>query len=1087
MIIKKISILLAVIISTGMLYAQTGPANTEIFNINDGLSQNAANDVIQDSKGYIWIATQDGLNKFDGYRFKVFRRHQNNKSSLTDNLIFSICADGDSAIWVATQRGLSRYSYKTDDFKSFFSDPADPYSLYTNSVRYVFTDSKGFLWIKSDEGLDRYNPHSKEFIFFKHPYDEFSFTSHYNNFSVVEDSFGNIWTGTKDGLAKFDRKAEQYVLYKAKGMQNSQENEVFSLLVNDRNEILVGTVSGLYVFDLKTKKFRKVFKSLSNETITAIFKDSNGHYWIGTFNGLYKAEALDKPAKDYSSVISDNIAGVSRITSITEDNSRVLWVAGENGIFKIDLKRKKFKLYRNTGNGSPNFSSNRFFSVYVLDDDRILLGTRKFGLNYFNRRTGKVKVFNVNNSGLADNNIHIIRKDNYGNILIGTENGIFVFDAEKSAVRPFKQAFSSQITARLRNNRIADILHDDKMRYWIATFNGLLMAENDTTDYFFRSSSGKNHIPGDEVLQIIQRKNGEIWAATNNGLARYDALRNSFDAFNEKSHGLSHFSVLSLLETRDSVLWAGTEYGLNRYLEQKDTFKVYSSENLGFANDFIYCILEDKNQNLWLSTNKGLIRFNPQKLSAVNYHYEDGLQSYEFNIGAAYKKEDGEMFFGGVEGLNAFYPDSVRVNQYAPPAIFTEIEILSPEGPKTKPLNTSDYIKLNFNERTFTVYFTMPEYTHISMNSYKCKIEGFNNEWQDIGTHNFYTVTQIPPGKYRLLVKAYNSDGVEAPKVAALTIDIPAPWWMTVWAYITYAVIIVALLVWIFLRYNRHIRRENRILIEKQKTAKKIERQKELLSIKNKNISDSILYAKRIIDAMMPSDRYLKRLLPDSFVFFMPKDIVSGDFYWTDYKDGIVYVAIVDCTGHGVPGAFMSIVGLNLLRDILSLGVQNPAVILDRMSKEVREIFSTEEDAKQVRDGMDMTICAIDRKNKRLEFAGAKNPLYLIRNDRILEYKGDRFSVGPGSDDGQKFENYIIELEKDDIIYMFSDGYADQFGGPKNKKFKYRRFRSVLLDIYKKNTAMQQNELKDIITRWKNGNEQVDDMLIMGIRPLEGP
>ena len=1067
-----------------MLNAQTGPANTETFNINDGLSQNAANDVIQDSKGYIWIATQDGLNKFDGYRFKVYRRHQNSKGSLTDNLIFSICADGDSAIWVATQRGLSRYRYKTNDFQNFFSDPADPYSLYTNSVRYVFTDSKGFLWIKSDEGLDRYNPYTKEFVFFKHPYDEFSFTSHYNSFSVVEDSLGNIWTGTKDGLAKFDTKAEQYVIYKPQSSKHSDENEVFSLLINDRHELLVGTVFGLHVFDLKTKKFRTVFKSLSKETITAIFQDSNGHYWIGTFNGLYKAEALDKPAKDYSSVISDNIAGVSRITSITEDESRVLWVAGENGIFKIDLKRKKFKLYKNTGNGSPNFSSNRIFSVYAIDDEHILLGTRKFGLNYFNRRTGKVKVFNQKNSALTDDNIHIIRKDKNGHILIGTENGIFVFDPEKPGIRSFNKAFSNQIQARLRNNRIADILHDNKGRYWIATFNGLLMAENDTMDFFFRSSSGKNHIPGDEVLQIIERKNGEIWAATNNGAARYDSLRNSFDVFNEASHGLSHFSVLSLLETRDSVLWVGTEYGLNRYFEQKDTFKVYSSENLGFANDFIYCILEDKDQNLWLSTNKGLIRFNPNQLTAVNYHYEDGLQSYEFNIGAAYKKDDGEMFFGGVEGLNAFYPDSVKVNQYAPSAIFTEIEILSPEGPKTKPINTIDYIELSYHERTFTVFFTMPEYTHINKNTYKCKIVGFNDEWQDIGTHNFYTVTQIPPGNYRLLVKAFNSDGVEAPEIAALTIDIPAPWWMTLWAYLAYGVIIVALLLWSFLRYNRSIRRENRILIEKQKTAKKIEHQKELLSIKNKNISDSILYAKRIIEAMMPSDKFIKRVLPDSFVFFMPKDIVSGDFYWADYKDGIVYVAVVDCTGHGVPGAFMSIVGLNLLRDILTLGVQNPAVILDRMSKDVREIFSTEEDAKQVRDGMDMTICAIDSENKRLEFAGAKNPLYLIRNDCITEYKGDRFSVGPGSDDGQKFKNNKIDLEENDIIYMFSDGYADQFGGPKNKKFKYRRFRSVLLDIYKKNTHTQKNELKDIITRWKSGTEQVDDMLIMGIRPL---
>lgn len=1077
---------LCIIFFTGSSQAQKYLRNAENFNINDGLSQNAANCIIQDNKGYIWIGTQDGLNKFDGYRFTVYRGQKPDKTSLSDNLIYSLCTDGDSGLWIATQRGLSRYRYKTNDFETFKADPDDAYSLYTNSVRTVFTDSRGTLWVKSERGLDRYRHETGEFVFFQHPFDEFSFTAHYNNFDIAEDSAGNIWTATKDGAAKFDAEAEQYFMYYPEGETGGENNEVFSLCIDRQNNILVGTVSGIFLFDDEKHRFKQIFKNLKNETITEIFQDSKGQYWIGTFHGLFYAASLSSQPEEYNTVLSGSPESVSRITEIFEDRSQVLWVSGEDGVFKMDLKPKKFKLYRKAGKGSPEFSSNRIFSVLALDNARILLGTRKFGLNLFNRKTGNVQVFTSQNSGLTDDNIHTINRDNFGNILLGTENGIFQFDPKAKKITSFSDTLNKQLKFRFRNNRVADILHDRKNRYWAGTFNGLYLIEGNA-HRVFNNNDKSFFIAGNEVLDILQRKNGEIWAATNKGLAKYDSINQTFLSYNEDIHGLSHFSVLSVYESQKGTLWAGTEYGLNRYEEKADTFRVYNSGNVGFANDFIYCIQEDNKQRLWLSSNKGLIRFNPARQRVKNFHFEDGLQSYEFNVGASYQKEDGEIFFGGIEGFNAFYPDSVQTDKYAPRAIFTGLEVLTSEDNENKVIGEDHFVKLDYDERSFTLYFSMPEYTHVNKNTYTLMIRGFNNKWQDIGTHNFYTVSQIPPGDYRVMVKAFNSDGVESSKPATLRIYIPAPWWMTIWAYIGYGIIIISILTWSFLRYNRQVRRENRILTEKQKTAKKIEHQKELLSIKNKNISDSILYAKRIIDAMMPSDTFIKRLIPHSFVFFMPKDIVSGDFYWIDIKDDVVYVAVVDCTGHGVPGAFMSIVGLNLLRDILTLGVERPAAILDRMSRDVREIFSTEEDNKQVRDGMDMTICAIDRTNKRLEFAGAKNPLYLIRNDRIIEYKGDRFSVGPGSDDGQKFKNHLIEMEDDDMIYMFSDGYADQFGGPKAKKFKYRRFRSVLLDIYTKRPETQKKELQDIITRWKAGTEQVDDMLVMGIRPMKEP
>jgi serine phosphatase RsbU (regulator of sigma subunit) len=218
----------------------------------------------------------------------------------------------------------------------------------------------------------------------------------------------------------------------------------------------------------------------------------------------------------------------------------------------------------------------------------------------------------------------------------------------------------------------------------------------------------------------------------------------------------------------------------------------------------------------------------------------------------------------------------------------------------------------------------------------------------------------------------------------------------------------------------------------------------------------------------------------------MPKDIVSGDFFWMDTKDDLAFVAVADCTGHGVPGAFMSIVGLDLLRDILSLGIETPAEILDRLNNEVTKIFKSKDNGDAaVKDGMDIVICAIDKKKRELQFAGAMNPLYVLRNNEIVEIKGDRFSIGPQSDDTYRnFTNHVVPLQKDDVIYMFSDGYADQFGGMSEKKFKIRRFRHLLLNIWNHDFEYQKLTLPETFHNWKQDHEQVDDVIVLGLKPL---
>ncbi|NOY37549.1 MAG: SpoIIE family protein phosphatase [Chlorobi bacterium] len=290
----------------------------------------------------------------------------------------------------------------------------------------------------------------------------------------------------------------------------------------------------------------------------------------------------------------------------------------------------------------------------------------------------------------------------------------------------------------------------------------------------------------------------------------------------------------------------------------------------------------------------------------------------------------------------------------------------------------------------------------------------------------------------------------------------------------------------LIIRYRtKSLRHTNQILREKEKIAEEVRRQRDQLSLAHKNLTDSIRYAQKIQQALLPSDYYFQRLLPESFILFLPKDMVSGDFYWITGREGRIFFTVADCTGHGVPGAFMSMIGFEILDKIINdQKVDKPAEILNILNQGIAATFSRGEENILLKDGMDLAFCALDRENRLLEFAGAFNPLYLIRDNNLIEYKADRFSVGLGEEENQRFTNHKLSLISGDKIYMFSDGYADQFGGPQGKKFMYRRFRHLLLSIHHLPLDQQKTIIYDTFLAWKGDLEQVDDILIIGVEPL---
>jgi serine phosphatase RsbU (regulator of sigma subunit) len=364
-------------------------------------------------------------------------------------------------------------------------------------------------------------------------------------------------------------------------------------------------------------------------------------------------------------------------------------------------------------------------------------------------------------------------------------------------------------------------------------------------------------------------------------------------------------------------------------------------------------------------------------------------------------------------------------------------------------------------------------------------MEGFDKDWINLGSRRFISYTNLDPGKYIFRVKGSNNDGVWNEQGNYIVINIAPPFWKTYWFYFS-VVFIMALLVYIYIRVRtKKLQRDKEELEREVKSrTSEVVLQKDIIERKNKDITDSITYAKRIQQAILPTEQVVKKLFPNSFVLYKPKDIVSGDFYWMEQVGSQNFFAAVDCTGHGVPGAFMSIVGYNLLNQAVNeRGIYEPAKILDEMNNGLSKQLRQQGDSMTVRDGMDLSLCSFDTQTKMLQYAGANNSLWLIRNNELSIVKADKCPIGTYVGETLKtFTNHSMQLHEGDLIYLFTDGYADQFGGKDGKKFKYKQLQQLILEMKDNKMHVQLQVLEKTINNWRGDLEQVDDILIVGIK-----
>jgi len=1095
-------VLLISLILSGVVRGNSYVPRIKHLSIKDGISNSRITVVYQDSKGFIWVGTRDGLNRYDGYEFREYKHDPADSVSIPGNFIHTLLETPDGNIWVGTKdNGIAVWDRMADDFKDLRSLLPKDQSLTEKEILGMsFHD--GYIWVLTVNYLVRINADFSEVVEFNHYNNVFKDNRYYNYPVVFKDD--NLWIGSKDGLLIFDMEKELFSRCKINGVFCN--DDISALYFKDDTTIIIGCDSGLKILDISNGDMSIVWAEDSNigyEPVNCVVRDSKNEIWIGTHRGIevsdypFKTHRIFGKEKKWQKKIS-NI----QVTSMLFDKSGILWVGTRNnGIYKINDSQPRFYSLSEESDQPFSMDSYNFTSVLKDKEGTLWLGTERDGLYRIDKGFKNAAHYKINfttDFGFEDR-INCLMEGDNSYLWIGTPHGIFKLNKYSGIVREFDYAGSMEFRNLLRNNNINDLVKDRLGDIWIATNFGLYKYNGEKIVSFFEgsgSSEGSSGLCSDVINVLHEDKHGWIWIGTKRGVNYIKRAGEEFSRICNVPEGpllISDNDVISFGESRSSdIVWIGTRSGLS-YFDKTKLKSGLFSKNKVLDQTMICDVLPDEFNRLWIGTNKGIFGINTDGKVFV-FTEDDGLPGFVFNINSAYKDKN-YLYFGGVEGLAYLNADSLKENMVIPNVVITEVEVLH----KGKILNrySGEIPEIEFKYQRNTIIkvdFAALEYTQPEHNWYRIKLENYDDDWREETQINTVSFSNLSPGKYKLKIMGANNDFVWNNDPTELIITIKPPLWMTGFAYVFY-ILLGAFIIQLIINFSvRKYRVENKRLREETENKHRLEAQKEALSKFNKSLTDSISYAKRIQEAIIPSEIVFRTFIPDSFVYYGPKDIVSGDFYWIYKNKDKIFVAVVDCTGHGVPGAFMSIVGHGMLRNIIEIqGEEDPAVVLDKMNEEVINVFKKNNISNtlqnfdsEVNDGMDMVLCVIDKKNRTLEYAGAYNPIYLIRDNEILTFKGDRFSIGHNSE--RKFRRERIQLMNDDIIYVFTDGYADQFGGPDDKKFKYRRFRHLLLNIHKLPMPDQKAILHQKMEEWKNyfdmPQEQVDDMLIIGIRPL---
>lgn len=1100
---NSVWILIFILFSSNII-AQKKPVKFNRLTSSDGLSQNSVSAIVQDHDGFIWIGTEDGINKYDGYNFEIFKRNPGDSLSLNDNQGNAMIVTRDGTLWIGgSLAGLSKYNSTTKTFTRYNHDHTNPNSLSEDIIIDFSEDESGNLWILTrSKGFDYMIVKEEKFIHMANMLPPDYKISEDRIFFIHQDKQNHLWVGAQGKVHYFK------IIHSENGVPKLQpvkiENQIveraaLSIEESESGVIWIGTAGeGVLLYDRTNNALRKFEvkpdnKAINSLAILALESDENDDLWIGgvpvrdfigsereNISGLLKLNYKSKEIRAFLADPKDpQSLSSNRILSLLVDKTGVLWVGADiSGLNVYDKSVTKFSLVT-TGPEEYNKVKGPIRGFY-LDENKILwIASQGGGLISYDRSKEKYEVFNYNK-----NNPSSISTDAAQNIYddgkylwIGTQQGLNRFDKK---TKSFKRYYIDPSNPASRFNAINyNIVEIDKLPgyLWFGT-NGSGLVRFDKEKETFKKytydpedqTSLNNRANFVRTVWYSEKRPDELWTGTTNGINILNLNDETFRYYNhdpKDSTSLSHPNVMNFYEDENGYIWVATYGGgLNRFDLKTEKFLRFTQENSDLPNNGVYGSLSDEEGNLWISTNSGITKLNPITFEFRNYTVDDGLQSEEFNGGSYYKAPDGEMFFGGIRGFNFFYPSEIADNKFIPNIVITDIKIFNEsikvgeDSPLKVQISKTEEIVLAYWQNDISFEYVALHFSNPSKNKYAFKLENYEDEWRYVGDIRIATYTNLDPGEYIFRVKGSNNDGIWNEEGRAIRLIIRPPWWKTIWAYSAY----VLLLFVGGLSFDRYQRA--RIKNIEQRRA-----QLALLRAENQRKTQELEEARQLQLSMLPQN--LPRLPHlDIAVYMKTATEVGGDYY--DFHvgiDGTLTVVIGDATGHGMKAGTM----VTTTKSLFSSHASNPDILFT-----FQEITRCIKHMNMQMLSMCLSILKIQGNKMRISAAGMPPALlYRSKTKTVEEIILKGMPLGAVQDFPYQLKE--TEIFQGDTILLMSDGLPEMFN--KNKDlFGYERVSSTYEKVADKNPEDIIAELKNAGSDWSQSEIPDDDVTFVVIK-----
>jgi ligand-binding sensor domain-containing protein/serine phosphatase RsbU (regulator of sigma subunit) len=1015
--------------------------------------------VSQSESGVLYASTGEGFCSFEGQKFDVYNTRQN----LAENFATTHFTDSRGIIWIGHyQKGVSYID------GSRIQKIHQTLNLGTKVTSFA-EDEQGFVWASTQgKGLlciDRFFlPHEVK-------------TEEKNINALLFDSDGQMLCATASGFFTFkvDGKTNEIEQLGTLPELEGKSVQCISQMKGCDRFWLAVQDEGLYLIEKNKKKYSVVSKisselHLNAYNFSALYCDRNSDVWLSVFGEGLRRITYDTAKNEVPVIIRmDSRNGLPNeyIISIFQDYEGNTWF-GSFGGGLIELPVERFSFFEQV-NGLPDKNVR-----CILSDrqGRFWMGGDK-GFFYFNIQSSLSGQESFSVPGLAGKPVTSAMQARDGKIWVGTEGyGIFKYDPESKKLEDFSKAH------KINSPNINSIAETQKGTVIIGSTDGLYIF--DPAQDHAQHYSTLDGLLHNNVTKVFPDSKGRVWLCSNGSLPYY-IFNNEITVLNNIPE-LRSFNVTSI-EEAEGNMWLCTE-GDGVFCYNGKGFINYKIGD-GLLSNYCYFVIRDQQNNIWLGHKNGL-SYKPRYLKTFRtYTKKEGLLFSDFNKNSCFSSADGYLWFGTSNGLIRYRAGDLEKRSVEPKTLIYRLAL------NDKLFSPAESIEVPYSDYSLKIDYNSLSFTDPDKVNFKYRLLGLDTIWR-YTTSRFMEFPKLNDGEYTFQLMAANSDNVWNSVPSQVSFVVKPPYWKRVWFYFM-LVLVTTTLAYYAVRY-----RTSSLLIAKQelelkvseKTAllqqekETVEKIKQELEVRNKNFTDSVNYAQRIQTSILPSKKLIFEKFENAFVFYRPRDIVSGDFYWYSETEENFVIAAVDCTGHGVPGAFMSLVGSTLLNEIVNTKkITSPSAILTRLNRSIINVLKQESGSESAHDGMDMALCTISKSKDKLVFSGAQRPLYHFRDQVLTEIKGNPYFIGGYYENMNKvFVNSEISLKKGDMIYMFSDGYADQFGQYTHKKLTTKRFKELLKQVSDKPIKEQYTAIRNYFLQWKGVEEQVDDVLIIGIR-----